>query len=425
MTSPRHTYLHDTRAALGAIAADRRLLLTVVVSALGYLVDVFDLILFSIVRVKSLGDIGVPADQILSTGVLLINMQMGGLLLGGFIWGVLGDKLGRLRVLFASILLYSLATLANAFVQDVWSYAALRLIGGIGLAGELGLCVTLVSELMPKQARGMGTTVIAVVGISGAIFAVAVSKIFDWRTAYIIGGVMGLLLLAARMRLSESALFQKTCDSIAGGRRGDILRLFGSIRSVKKYLCLALTAAPVWAVAGIIVTFAPEIARALGVNGAVNAAEAVLAFYIGLISGDIGAGIASQEIKSRKRVVRGFLLSMLPVIVLFAVWPPVSPFGYYVYCTLTGAGVGFWALFNQMAAENFGTDLRATATASLPNVVRGLTIPLTLGFKAMTPALGTGMAAVTTLAIAVVIALIALSHVQDTYHTDLDFIEQT
>ncbi|NCW12433.1 MAG: MFS transporter, partial [Chitinophagia bacterium] len=183
--------------------------LPVFVAALGYFVDVYDLLLFTIVRQPSVLSIGSTMETIIVDSAHIINWQMSGLLIGGILWGVLGDKKGRLKVLFGSILLYSLANILTSFVQNVDQYAYCRFIGGIGLAGELGAGITLVSEMLPNNKRGIGTSMVAGIGLFGAVFAYFTFKFTnDWRLCYQIGGVLGFFLLILRVRVAESFMFE-------------------------------------------------------------------------------------------------------------------------------------------------------------------------------------------------------------------------
>src|SRR6187549_2039713 len=275
--------------------------LPVIVAALGYFVDIYDLLLFSIVRKSSLSYLGVPEEQLLSQGEYLLRMQMAGLLFGGIIWGIMGDKKGRLSVLFGSILLYSLANIANGFATTVDQYAWLRLIAGIGLAGELGAGVTLVSETLPTNLRGYATAIIASVGLMGAVLANFISKIFDWQIAYFIGGGLGLMLLIARVSVFESGIFLKTMEKNI--ERGNFLQLFQKWVRLKKFLGCIFIGLPIWFVIGILVTFSPEFAVSLNINGKIIAGDAVMFAYIGLAVGDLVSGFLSQALRSRKKVV--------------------------------------------------------------------------------------------------------------------------
>src|SRR6187402_2881858 len=182
----------------------------VIVAALGYFVDIYDLLLFGIVRKASLTDLGIIGDANRDAGEFLISMQMYGMLLGGIFWGILGDKKGRLSVLFGSIITYSIANIANGMVHSVEAYAFWRLIAGVGLAGELGAGITLVAETLPKNKRGYGTMIVASVGLTGAVVANLVYQIFgDWRLCYYAGGVLGLLLLFLRVSVRESGLYKQ------------------------------------------------------------------------------------------------------------------------------------------------------------------------------------------------------------------------
>jgi MFS family permease len=396
----------------------------VVVAALGYFVDIYDLILFSIVRVKSLNDLGVldPA-QVTSQGLFLINMQMGGMLLGGILWGVLGDKRGRLSVLFGSILLYSLANLANGLVQTIDQYAWLRLIAGIGLAGELGAGITLVSESLPKEQRGYGTMVVATVGVSGAMLGYWVGEKLGWRNAYFVGGGLGLLLLLLRVSVFESGMFRQV-QAQAEVRRGHFLSLFTNPVRRGKYLRVLLIGVPLWFVVGILVTLAPEFGRALGLTGEVTAGLAVFWCYFGLVFGDFFSGSLSQLWHSRNKALKVFLVfcALLVAVYLFAI-RGASPRTFYAVCFVLGVSVGFWALFVTVAAEQFGTNLRATVATTAPNFARGAVVGLVPAFKYLSGALGFIPGAAVLGGAALLVAFWAVSTLPESYGKDLDYLE--
>lgn len=400
----------------------RAVTLAILVAALGYFVDFFDLVLFSVVRVESLESIGVAKDRLMESGVLLLDMQMGGMLLGGILWGVLGDKRGRLSVLFGSIFLYSIANLLNAFVHGIESYAALRLIAGIGLAGELGAGITLVSEVMDRESRGYGTAAVAATGVLGAVLAAVVGELFPWRVAYFGGGVLGALLLCFRIGVSESSIFQSSQTEHV--ERGNFLSLFADRDRACRYVSLILIAVPIWYVSGILLTFSPEIGGAMGMTTAPNAGRALLASYIGVAVGDIASGVLSQRLKSRRRVVCAFLALTAALITAFFLVAPRSLAAFYAVCAALGFGTGYWALFVSMAAEQFGTNIRATATTSAPNFVRGSVVPLTCAFQWGRDRLGTMGSAAAVGAVAVVLAFIALRGLDETYGRDLDFLDR-
>ena len=395
--------------------------LTVLVAALGYFVDIYDLILFSIVRVKSLAGIGVAKEQILEQGVLLLDMQMGGMLIGGIVWGILGDKRGRLSVLFGSIALYSAANIANGFVQTVPQYAALRLIAGIGLAGELGAGITLVSEIMHKESRGYGTTIVATIGICGAVVAALVGDLFHWRTAYFVGGGMGLALLLLRVGLYESGMFAGV--KAAGVKLGNFSSLFSTKLRAKKYLAVIVVGVPIWYAVGILVTFSPEIGKAMGMSEVPAPGRAVMMTYIGLAAGDFASGALSQLLRSRRRVLAGFLALTGASIVAYFTIGRSSLTAFYAVCLVLGFATGYWAVFVTMASELFGTNIRATVTTTAPNFVRGSVVLLTFSFKHLKDALGVVGSAAAVGAITMAIAVVALIALEETYGKSLDYVE--
>jgi putative MFS transporter len=401
----------------------------VVVAALGYFVDIYDLILFSVVRVASLNSLGIVAkDAVKAQGEYLISMQMGGMLLGGILWGVLGDKKGRLSVLFGSILIYSLANIANGFVQTIDQYAWLRLIAGIGLAGELGAGITLVSESLPKEKRGLGTMIVATVGVSGAMLAywVGGSDPHAWRTAYFVGGGLGLALLLLRVSVFESGMFQKT-QSQADVSRGNFWRLFTNTERLGRYLRCLLIGVPLWFVVGILITFAPEFGEALGIKGPepLSAGLAVFWCYFGLVFGDFASGTLSQVLRSRNRALQIFLgfCALLVGIYLYGL-RGATAHTYYMVCFVLGISVGFWALFVTVAAEQFGTNLRATVATTAPNFARGSVVLLVPAFRWAEAAFGSRITGAAVLAaVSLLVAFWAVSTLPESFGKDLDYVE--
>jgi MFS family permease len=396
--------------------------LPVLVAALGYMVDMYDLFLFSIVRVPSLRDIGVKPEDMLSEGIYLLNLQTAGLLAGGIVWGILGDKRGRLSVLFGSILIYSLANIGNGFVTTTDQYAVLRFIAGFGLAGELGAGITLVSEILPKTIRGYGTTLVALMGLPGSIAAFFVVQVFDWRTSYIVGGVLGLALLIMRVSVLESGMFASVKHKNI--KRGDILMLFGNGKRLIKYLCSILIGLPIWFVVGILITFSPELARELNISELVSAGTAVVLAFSGQVAGNLISGFLSQYLKSRKKVVALFILSSFVFVLVYLLVPMSTAQGFYLVCLMLGLCNGYWTLFITIAAELFGTNLRATVATTVPNFVRGSVIPLTWLFVTLRPQIGMIYSALTTAAVAFAIALVALRYLEETFSKDLDYVEE-
>lgn len=397
------------------------LTLPVIVIAMGYFVDIYDLILFGVVRVESLTELGLDKEGITLWGSIILNAQMAGMLIGGILWGILGDKKGRLSVLFASIILYSVANLLNAFVTNVEQYAILRFIAGIGLAGELGAGVTLVAEILPKEIRGYGVMAIAAFGVLGVVAANIVAEHFAWRNAYIIGGVLGFMLLILRFRVRESSMFEHhVSDDI---KRGHFFGLFTHKKLFSKYIKAIVIGMPLWYVVGVLVMFSPEFAKALSIEGEVSAGEALMYCYIGLSVGDLASGYISQQMKSRKRAYTLFMVfSVLSVIYYFTL-SGASAELFYVSVFFLGLFCGYWALFITMAAEQFGTNIRATVATTVPNFVRGSVVPITSSFMLLKDSLGVLGSAAVVGAVTFSIALVALYYTRETFHEDLDYIE--
>jgi predicted MFS family arabinose efflux permease len=395
--------------------------LTILVAALGYFVDIYDLILFTIVRVPSLKGLGLDEAAILDDGLYLLNMQMGGMLVGGVLWGILGDKRGRLSVLFGSIFLYSAANVANGLVQTVPQYAVLRFIAGVGLAGELGAGITLVSEIMHRETRGYGTTLVATMGILGGIVAALIGDHFSWRTAYFIGGGLGFLLLLLRIGLYESGMFEGLKQQAV--RRGNFLALFATRERAGRYLAVILVGLPIWYVVGLLVALSPELGKAMEMDPAPNPGRAVLFTYIGLATGDFVSGLLSQLLRSRKRVLAGFLaLTTLSIAGYFTI-AAQALWLFYAICGLMGFAIGYWAVFVTVASEQFGTNLRATVTTTAPNFVRGAVVPVTVLFRLGKEPLGVVHSALIVGVLCLFIALLALRRLDETFGRDLDFLE--
>jgi len=396
--------------------------LPVIVAALGYFVDIYDLVLFSIVRVPSLKSIGLSGQELIDQGVFLLNMQMAGMLVGGVLWGVLGDRKGRLKIMFASIFIYSIANLLNGMVTTLPAYAALRFIAGVGLAGELGAGITLVSEVLHRSVRGYGTMIVASVGVSGAILANFVAKAFDWRNAFFIGGVLGLLLLVTRISVAESGMFRQMSDATVA--RGNFLSLFTDRGRLGRYIHSILIGVPTWFVVGVLITFSPEFARSLGVSGPVAAGNSVMFCYLGLVFGDLASGLLSQLLRSRRQVVFIFLLITLGGIGWYFLAAGVSVAMFYAICTFLGFGSGYWAIFVTIAAEQFGTNLRATVATTVPNFVRGMVVPITMLFQLCRKEFGLESGALIVGALCMVVALHSLWRLEETFHKDLDYYEE-
>jgi MFS family permease len=396
------------------------LVFSVVVAALGYFVDLYDIVIFGVVRVASLTDLGVTGQANTDWGIALLNLQMIGMLIGGVAWGVIGDKLGRRFALLATITLYSLANIANAFVTSVEQYALLRFLAGIGLAGELGAGVTLVSELLPKHLRGYGTTVISFLGLVGALTASYVGSRFEWRMAYLAGGVMGLLVLAGRWwGLRESAMYEQ---SRGGAHQGDLRVLFRTRAVFLKFLAVVAVGVPIWYVSALFVNLAPEYGKALAFGEPLKVGDVLRWQALGLAIGSGCSGLISEWMKSRKRIIYVCFAAMaMLTVVLMRMDQPSS------YCQLMfamGLAQGYWTAFITMSAEQFGTNIRATVSTSVPNFVRAMTVPVTFGLQALAPVLGWVPATLAIGAVVFGLGFLALYALQETYGRDLDYQER-
>ena len=395
----------------------------VIVAALGYFVDIYDLLLFGIVRMPSLASMGLSASEMSSVGAAILNWQMTGLLIGGVLWGVLGDKKGRLSVLFGSILTYSIANIACGFIQDPGMYKVFRFIAGIGLAGELGAGITLVSEILPKRLRGIGTSLVAGVGLLGAVVAYFTVEYFEWRTAYFIGGGMGISLLLLRLGVFESGVFEHIkSDKLV--KRGNFFSLFTDKNRLKRYLRCIGMGLPTWFVIGILATFSNEFGTALHLPEAVKPGLSIMWCYIGLSAGDVASGFLSHGLKSRKKTVFIFMLLTLFASVLYLFGNLKTAHGMYITTLILGLGIGYWAMFVTIGAEQFGTNLRATAATTIPNMVRGTVVLMTTTFATLKTTLPVLQAGAVVGVVCFVIGFYCILTLEETHDRDLDFLEE-
>lgn len=402
-------------------AANKVVTAAVIVAALGYFVDIFDLLLFAVVRVPSLADLGYSKQQQTDLGVALLNFQMGGMLIGGLLWGIWGDKKGRIAVLFGSIITYSLANIANGFVANYEQYAALRFIAGIGLAGELGAGITLVAETISQEKRGYSTTLVASIGVLGAVAAALIAQHVPWRTAYFIGGGMGLALLLLRIGVFESGMFQRALEAPAD--RGSVKMLFNNAERLRRFLCCIACGVPIWFIVGIFITLAKEFGETMHISPIPSNGTAVLYCYVGLSIGDLSSGLMSQLAKSRRRAIGLYIIACFVMSAVYLSLNGASVGTFYAVCLGLGVSAGYWAVFVTTAAEQFGTNLRATVATSVPNFVRGSVVPTTMAFTALKGPLGMVNAAWVLAIGATLLGVGATFLLEESFHADLDFLE--
>lgn len=394
------------------------------VAALGYFVDIYDIQLFNLVSKASLKGIGITdLAEIDRLDYVLFLRQMAGMMVGGIVWGIIGDRFGRKSVLFGSILMYSLANILNGFVSSPEQYAVLRFIAGFGLAGELGAAITLVAELMTKENRGWGTMIIVAMGALGAVAAATITKMCgtNWQLAYFIGGGLGLLLLGLRFSTFESGMFENM--KATNVSKGNFLMIFQTKERFLKYLACILLGLPIWFSVGILIKFSPAIGKITQVTGDVKIPDAVMACYIGISFGDLLCGWMSQLLKSRKKIVVLYLIFGICTILTILFSKGLSPDRFVFLCFILGTCSGYWALFVTIASEQFGTNIRATVTTTVPNFVRGAVIPITLSFKSLEPAYGTIQSASIVGTICLLLAFLSILYLQETFGKNLDYLE--
>ncbi len=397
--------------------------LLIIIAALGYFVDVYDLILFIIVRQPSLAALGYSGAELTQKGIILLNLQMAGMLIGGIVWGILGDKKGRLSVLFGTILLYSLANILNGMITNIDQYYVLRFIAGFGLAGELGIGITLIAEVMSKEKRGIGTTIVSGIGIAGAVVGFLVADRFDWRMAYYVGGGMGLFLLLLRVSVAESGMFSKVKSSEA--KRGGFLDFLLVKKNLIKYVRCIFIGIPIWFTIGILVTMATELATDLHIVGAVKGSKAVMYHYIGASIGAFLTGAISQVLRSRKKALLIALSGLVLTLVCLFLCKGASNQFFYLMLLIVGIPNGYWSVFMATASEQFGTNIRATVTTTAPNFVRGMVVIITTLFTYLSNEAGLGFVNASMMIGTVVLglAIIATLKSEDTFGKDLDYIE--
>ena len=406
----------------------------VIVAALGYFVDIYDLILFSIVRVPSLKSLGLSPEEITNVGIRLMDWQMTGMLLGGFLWGFLGDRKGRVSVLFGSIILYSIANVLNGLITNVTQYEWLRLIAGIGLAGELGAGITLVSETMTKERRGFGSTIVVSIGVLGAILASYIGRNFEWNIAYFIGGGLGLTLLILRIGVYESGMYQSVMKSNVS--KGNFFYLFTNKERFKRYISCIAIGLPIWYVIGVLIFLSPEFARIFLSQEAIDAmapgelgkiaGNAVMFCYMGHALGDFSCGLFSQIFKNRKKVIFTYMCITCICIPLYLFQVNISLNFLFAMCFIVGAGSGFWVGFISTASEQFGTNIRATVTTTAPNFVRGSLVLMMALLNLFRNDLNQSII-ISALIVGIVvmaISMLALFGLKETFGKDLNYVER-
>ncbi|GIV27561.1 MAG: MFS transporter [Bacteroidia bacterium] len=405
----------------------------VIVAALGYFVDIYDLVLFGMERVASLRDIlsqTLPSSEIdkmdkyiEEVGTKLLNWQMFGMLVGGIVWGILADKKGRLSVLFGSIITYSVANVLNGMVNDTDTYALLRFVSGFGLAGELGAGVTLVSETMPKETRGMGTTMVATIGLLGAVFAgLTTYYINNWRMSYYIGGILGFLLLLLRIGVFESGMYSNLKESKV--KKGNFMYLFSHPNVLIKYLSVIIIALPVWYVTYMLIQFAPEMTRALGMqNYPKEARIPIMVEYMGVSLGDLSSGLLSQKLRSRKKALYVFILGTMLATAVYFMMIQDSLLWFYFIVFILGYFAGYWAVFMATAAESFGTNIRGTVATTAPNFVRGSVPLMSISHLYLKDIVGPVNSAIIIGVIIFALALWSVYKLDETFHKELNYVE--
>lgn len=396
-------------------------LLMLAVAALGYFVDVYDLLIFSAERIESLHSIGIAKEDMKDIGIEILNFQMAGLIIGGFLFGILADKIGRLKVLFASILLYSLANIGNAFITNVPEFAIARFLAGIGLAGELGVALSWISESLDRRQRTFATMIVSAIGLFGGIAAALVGSICYWKTSYIIGGVLGLVLLLLRISVKESKIF--ITSKFKDIKRGDLIELFGARKQLYKYILCVLAGAPAVVFINLYITLTPEFCQAFGITEEVSVSNAIMIYLIVFAVSDIFCGLLSKMMRQRKGPLLIYAIIQLVAATYFLLIPPATAQGYYYRCAFLGFSCGYWGVLITNAVEQFGTNIRATVATSTPNLIRGLTIPASLTFSLLIKSQGLVNSGAIVGFTLIIISIISILLLKDKFENNLNFTE--
>jgi hypothetical protein len=247
-------------------------------------------------------------------------------------------------------------------------------------------------------------------------------ELFDWRTCYYIGGALGLTLLLLRMQVKESVLFKQVKQ--AGVKRGDFLMFFNNKERALLYLRCIMIGIPAWYIIGVLVTFSDQFGKEFGIEG-IDPGKAIMYQYMAIAFGDLTAGLLSKLLNSRKKALFVFYgITTLFLGLYFGLRGGGSAQNMYWLCAGLGFGTGFSVIYITMSAEQFGTNLRATAAVTIPNMVRGalpLIIILFKGMRNWTGSYVTG--AVLTGALLMLIAVYAAIGIRETYNKELDFVE--
>lgn len=394
--------------------------LAITVVSFGYFVDLYDLMLYSIVRKTSLLSIGVSKESLTNIGIDLMNWQLVGLVLGGLLWGIWADKKGRVSVLFLSILTYSIANIANAYITSVEGYSICRILAGIGLAGELGVGLTLLSETVAPSKRTIAGMLVTAFGMLGGALAALVASRIPWQTAYLTGGGIGLVMLIVRYKIKESVLFQKSKENKT---KGNLLYIIKNKKLLLKYLACIFSGSTAFIFTGIFIALAPEFGKAVGVKAEISAGTAIFYYLISVAGADIFAGFLSKYLQSRKKVLILFILVQTLAVFLYLFYPSSTVEGFYFRCALLGVGVGYWGVLITNTAEQFGTNIRATVTTSMSNIIRGIAFPAGILFKNLIPKMGIIYSAAFVILFLLIISLLAVLSLKDKFETNLNYTE--
>lgn len=410
---------------------EQSIALLILVASLGYFVDAYDLIIASVVRSSAIVELGlaqVGTPEHTKYAQLFEYVQSAGILLGGIIFGVYSDKKGRKKALYYSIAIYSIANILNGllsasvpFVGTV--YCILRFICGFALAAELSIGIVMISETMKAKHRGYGTMIVVSFGILGAVLAAVLFEFIGihWQTLYLIGGIAGVLLLIFRFSVKETNPFLDLENQES--ERGSWVMIFKNRRLLKILFNAILLGFPIYFFISIPIKFATDYGKELGLT--IKGTIPIIVFYIAMSVSDIIANYLCQLFENRKKVLYFYLGLCTISVFLLHFYPPTTPEQYfYLFSPLMGFASGYWALLITFTNEQIGTNIRSTYTTAVPNVVRSLFIPIQLLLTVLQPTFGTSTSVFYIGVLAVILALLGLYSLKETWGKNLKFIDE-
>jgi MFS transporter, putative metabolite:H+ symporter len=381
----------------------------------GYFIDIFDLVLFSTLRISSFEELKIT-DPTYWT-VVFFNLQMTGILVGGIFWGKMADIKGRSWSFMGTILVFSIANIINGLTSSLTVYGICRFIAGFGLAGEMGSGIALICEKVPDEKRSLYLGFVSSLGCIGAVLSGWLGDIVYWRYLFIGSGFAGILLTLLRKNLLEPDLFRKTAT--LNIPRGQWKTLFQSPPDLIRFILLIFLGIPMWYIIGILWSFSTEMTSTIGLN-IFTSGQAILWGYVGVWMGDMLMPFVSQFLKSRIFTIQICLIMMLLGVIYLFQFQPHSLLSFQLTHIFLGFTIGYWAVYATLCGESFGTNIRALTSTSLPSLIRFSSIPMMIIYQygrdenELNIALGMGLTVLC-------ISMITTYFIKDTFQKDIDF----